>query len=248
MSQQAFPGGPGWTARILFWAGLVIGSMPELVLMPMLISGTRPEFLTSYSVLRLVVVILGLALGLVALFIVRASPLTMRLFGVVVFLFVSIYAFVLPQLMPIVVNRVFGAVSNFGNLGAFSNFGGFALALNIQSIIWAFHGGVVLAGTLIAWNLARNRAWWTSLVAAGYALLMGLIVAFVEWLLNVLGTSFATSMILTQLVVLSAVFGGLGLLYVVGVLSNMGLERRNGHPPSTKPYSYDLAKDGWHLR
>ncbi|MDN5658275.1 hypothetical protein [Brevibacterium sandarakinum] len=213
-------GGPGWTARILFWAALVIGSLPEFVMMPMMIGGAGPEFFTRYSTLMILVVILELVLGLVALLIVKASPMKLRLFGMGLLLFISIYALGVRYLMPIIVTGVIGS---------------FTLAMNIQSIIWTFHGGVMLAGTLIAWNLARNRVWWTNLIAAGYALLMGLVVAFVEWALNVLGSSFATSMVLTQLLALAAALGGLGLLHVVGDLANMGIERRRGRAPATEP-------------
>lgn len=202
--------GPGWTARILFWAALAIGSLPEFVLMPMLIGGVRPEFFTLYPAVTIVVAILELILAIVALLIVNASPMPMRLFGTGLLLFISIYAFVLPHLMPIIVNRVGGNVD---------------LAMNIQSIVWTFHGGVVLAGMLIAWNLARNRAWWTHLVAAGYALLMGLVVSFVEWAMNWFGSSFTTSTVLTQLVALAAVFGGLGLLHVLGRLPSGTIPR-----------------------
>ncbi|MGO2648065.1 MAG: hypothetical protein ACTH96_07800, partial [Brevibacterium aurantiacum] len=216
MSQQASSGrperaaGPGWTARILLWAALVIGSLPELVMMPMMFDGVVHEFFTLYSALTVVVAILQIVLGIGALLVVKASPMRMRLFGMGLFLAVSIYAFALPHLMPIIVNRVVGSLNGFGS------FGGFELAMTIQSIIWTFHSGVVLAGLLIAWNLARNRAWWTHLVAAGYALCTGVVVAFVEWAMNWLGSSFATSMVFTQLLALAAVFGGLGLLHLLG--------------------------------
>ncbi|AZL04729.1 hypothetical protein CXR24_03235 [Brevibacterium aurantiacum] len=196
--------GPGWTARILFWSAIVVGSLPEFVLMPMMIDGVRPEFFTLYPTVTVVVAVLELILGVVALLIVKGSPIAMRLFGMGLLIFSSIYAFALPHLLPIIVNRVVGSL------------GGFELALTIQSIIWTFHGGVVLAGMLIAWNLARNRAWWTHLVAAGYALCTGVVVAFVEWAMNWLGSSFATSMVFTQLLALAAVFGGLGLLHLLG--------------------------------
>lgn len=204
MSQQASSGGyeravgPGWTARILFWSALVVGSLPKFVLMPMMIDGVRPEFFTLYPTVTVVVAFLELTLGVVALLIVKGSPMAMRLFGMGLTIFISIYAFALPHLLPIIVNRVVGSVD---------------LAMNIQSIIWTFHGGVVLAGMLIAWNLARYRAWWTHLVAAGYAMCTGLVVAFVEWAMNWLGSSIATSMVLTQFVLLGVSFGGLGLLH-----------------------------------
>ncbi|MCF2570706.1 hypothetical protein [Brevibacterium sp. UCMA 11754] len=207
MSQQASSGGyeravgPGWTARILFWAAIAVGSLPEFVLMPMMIDGVRPDIFTLYPAVTVVVAILELILGVVALLIVKASPMTMRLFGMGLLIFISIYAFALPHLLPIIVNRVVSSVD---------------LAMNIQSIIWTFHGGVVLAGMLIAWNLARNRAWWTHLVAAGFAMCTGLVVAFVEWAMNSLGSSFATSMVLTQLVLLGVSFGGLVLLHLLG--------------------------------
>lgn len=204
--------GPGWTARILFWAALAIGSLPEIVMMPMMIGGVRPEFFTLYSAATVVVAILELILGIVALLIVKASPMTMRLFGMGLLLVTAIYAFVLPQLLPIIVNRFVGSFGGLGSLG------GFELAMTFQSIIWTFHGGVVLAGTLIAWNLARNRAWWSHLIATGYAMVAGLVVAFVEWTTNFLGSSFATSMVLTQCVLLGVTFGGLGLLHVLGGL------------------------------
>ncbi|MCF2585688.1 hypothetical protein [Brevibacterium sp. UCMA 11752] len=212
MSQPASSGGceravgPGWTARILFWAAIAIGSLPEFVLMPMMIDGVRPEFFTLYPAVTVVVALLELILGVVALLIVKASPLTMRLFGMGLLIVSSIYAFALPHLLPIIVNRVVGSVD---------------LAMNIQSIIWTFHSGVVLAGLLIAWNLARNRAWWTHLVAAGYAMCTGLVVAFVEWAMNSLGSSFATSMVFTQAVLLGVSFGGLGLLHVLGRVASV---------------------------
>ena len=182
-------------------------------MMPMLIGGAGPEFFTPYSTLMILVVILEFVLGLVAILIVKASPMKMRLFGMGLLLFISIYALGVRYLMPIIVNGVVGS------------FGSFDLAMNIQSVIWTFHGGVVLAGTLIAWNLARNRVWWTHLVAAGFALVAGLVVAFVEWGMNVLGTSFATSTILTQSVLLGVTFGGLGLLHVLGRLPNGAIPR-----------------------
>lgn len=195
--------GPGWTARILFWAALVIGALPEFVMMPMMLGGFGVEFFTLYSVGTTAFAILEVILGVLALLMVRASPKTMRLFGMSLYIFTSIYALVVPHMLPIIVNRLIPS---------------FDLAMSIQSIVWAFHGGVVLAGTLIAWNLARNRAWWTHLVAAGYALLMGLVVAFVEWALNWFGSSFATSLVITQCVLLGVTFGGLGLLHLLGGL------------------------------
>ncbi|HCG54743.1 MAG TPA: hypothetical protein DEW39_01005 [Brevibacterium sp.] len=217
--------GPGWTARILFWSALAIGSLPELVIMPMLIDGVSPELFTLYPVMRVVVAFLELILGIVALLIVKASPMPMRLFGMGLFLCISIYAFALPHLMPVIVNRVIGSV------------GSYDLAITIQSIIWTFHGGLVLAGVLIAWNLACNRAGWTHLVAAGYAMLTGLVVAFVEWAMNSLGSSFTTSLVLTQLVLLTVTFGGLGLLHLLGRLSSVGHQRRRGRRPSNEPWT-----------
>lgn len=236
MSQQASSVGPGWTARVLFWAALIIGSLPELVMMPMMFDGLGPEFFTLYSTLTVVVAILELVLCIVAPLIVKASPMMMRLFGMGLLLGISIYAIALPHLMPIIVNRVVGSLDGLGSLG------GFELAMTIQSIIWTFHGGVVLAGTLIAWNLARNRSWWTHLVAAGYALLMGLVVAFVEWAMNWFGSSFATSMVLTQCVLLGVTFGGLGLLHLLGGLPSGTVPRsmtqhpdQNGQDPTHDP-------------
>lgn len=135
-----------------------------------------------------------------------------------------------PYLMPIIVNRVVG-------VGSASSFD---LAMTIQSISWTFHGGVVLAGSLIAWNLARNRTWWTHLVAAGYALLMGLVVAFVEWAMNWFGTLSATSLVLTRCVLLGVTLCGLGLLHVLGGLPNGGVERRRDHLPPNEPWA-----NGW---
>lgn len=225
MSQQASSGGPeravgpGWTARVLYWVALAIGSLPELVMMPMMVDRVRPEFFAVYSAMSVVVGILELVLGVVALLTVRASPMPMRLFGIGLLIAISIYAFALPYLMPIIVNR---AVDGFGSSVFDGSASSFELAMTIPSIIWTFHGGVVLAGTIIAWNLARNRAWRTHLVAAGYALLMGLVVAFVEWAMNWFGSSFAMSMVLTQCVLLGVTFCGLGLLHVLG-----GLPRGN---------------------
>lgn len=196
--------GPGWTARILFWVALVIGSLPEIVMMPMLITGIRPDLFILYSSLTVVVAVLELVVAIVALLALRGSPMRMRLFGAGLFFVITIYALILPYLMPNMVNRIVG---------------GFELAVGIQSIIWSFHTGVVLTGTLTAWNLARDRVWWTNLVAAGYALVMGLVVTFVEWAVNSLGSSFAMSAILTQLVFLGTTFGGLGLLHVLGRFS-----------------------------
>lgn len=213
LSPPARPGtrrGPGWAARITFWAALVIGSSPELV-MPLTIRGMRAEFYTPYTVMMVMVVTLELVLGLIALLIVKASPMTMRLLGMGLLLFGAIYPLVLRYLMPMVVNRVV------------ESFGSFALAMHIQSIIWTFHGGVVLAGTLIAWNLVRNRAWWTNLVAAGYAMFSGLVVSFVEWGMNVLGSSFMTAIVLTQFLALGLTFAGLGLLHLIGSLSSGSL-------------------------
>lgn len=225
MSQQASSGGPerevgpGWTARVLYWVALAIGSLPELVMMPMMVDGVRPEFFAVYSAMSVVVANLELVLGVVALLTVRASPMPMRLFGIGLLIAISIYAFALPYLMPIIVNP---GVDGFGGSGFDGSASSFELAMTIPSIIWTFHGGVVLAGTIIAWNLARNRTWWTHLVAAGYALLMGLVVAFVEWAMNWFGSSFAMSMALTQCVLLGVTFCGLGLLHVLG-----GLPRGN---------------------
>ncbi|WP_146001522.1 hypothetical protein [Brevibacterium aurantiacum] len=53
-------------------------------------------------------------------------------------------------------------------------------------------------------------------MAAGYALLMGLVIAFVEWALNSLGSSFATSVMLTQLVSLGLTLAGFMLLHLLG--------------------------------
>lgn len=192
--------GPGWTARILFWAALGIGALPEFVMMPMMLGGTGVEFFTLYSVGTTAFALLEVILGVLALLMVRASPMTMRLFGMSLYIFTSIYALVLPHMLPIIVNRLIPS---------------FDLAMSIQSIVWAFHGGVVLAGTLIAWNLARNRAWWTHLIAAGYAMVAGLIISFVEWSLNWLGSSFATSIMLTQLMSLGLTFAGLVLLHLL---------------------------------
>ncbi|MGO2184480.1 MAG: hypothetical protein ACTH44_07195, partial [Brevibacterium aurantiacum] len=57
--------GPGWTARILFWSAIVVGSLPEFVLMPMMIDGVRPEFFTLYPTVTVVVAVLELILGVV---------------------------------------------------------------------------------------------------------------------------------------------------------------------------------------
>lgn len=220
---------PGWTARILFWVALVIGSLPEIVMMPMLITGIRPDLFILYSSLTVVVAVLELVVAIVALLALRGSPMRMRLFGAGLFFVITIYALILPYVMPNMVNRIVGG------------FGGFELAVGIQSIIWSFHTGVVLTGTLTAWNLARGRVWWTNLVAAGYALVMGLVVAFVEWAMNSLGSSFAMSVVLTQLAFLGMAFGGLGLLHVLG--------RFNSGPETPKgPLRLESSSYSWHPR
>ncbi|WP_240372300.1 hypothetical protein [Brevibacterium zhoupengii] len=234
MNQQA-SAGPGWTARILFWFALAFGSVSEIWMLPMLIRGGELEPSVLFSSLTAGVAVIELVLGLVALLIVRSSPVKMRLIGMGVLLAISIYAFALPYLLPIIVNQM---VESLGGSGGGGGFGILQLAMIGQSIIWAFHVGVLMAGWLIAWNLARNRVWWTHLIAAAYALVMGLIVSFLGWQLNSFGGSYITSTVLTQLVSLAAALGGFVVLHLVGETPGAVPERRRDHPTSNEPWSH----------
>ena len=223
MTVQSPSGGdqtsPGWAARILFWAAVATGPLRHLAMLQMVVVGVDPEVFYLFSILPIMASVLELVLGICALLLVRSSPMTMRLLGSGLFLLAGVYAWFVPHLIAAIANL---AVDDFALMVD-------TLTMSIQSVIWAFHGGVVLAGMLVAWNIARNRAWWMHLIAAGYAMLMGLVVSFVEFALNTFGSSFATSVVLTQLVSLALTFVGLGVLHLLGSL-RVGPETAKGPP------------------
>lgn len=65
------PQHPGWLARSLFWAALLIGVLPSLVFAPMATSGEATASVVLFSVGSVLCACLRLVLGIAAILLVK---------------------------------------------------------------------------------------------------------------------------------------------------------------------------------
>lgn len=214
---------PGWAARILFWAGLIVGRLPALVIVPFSIVAGRPGLDSMLSISGGVTGVIELILGIAALLLIKGSSSTRRLIGAAVFFVVTVFALVSPFVLTPLLNHLMMT---------------YHLPMSTLGIVYGIQSVVIVAGMLIAWNVARSRTWWTHLVAVGIAIVGGIIAALSN---AVIGTAasralslYAVVTVVSQVISIALMFGGLGLLHVLGNLPS-GTVRARSTPQNEDP-------------
>lgn len=198
---------PGWAARILFWSALIIGHVPILVMMPILHSRPVPTVFEFYSIVTYGVAGVKVLLLVVAMLVVKGTTWPRRAIGAGLLFLISLYGLVVPRLIAQLLMSTSADISS---------------TIRIQGHLGAVHLVVMLTGTLIAWNVVRNRAWWTHLVAAGIAVIAAGLMTLFQLVPRWIQTPVSLPLILGDLCVLGLTFAGLGLLHLLGAGAGTG--------------------------
>jgi uncharacterized membrane protein YeaQ/YmgE (transglycosylase-associated protein family) len=206
---------PGWLARSLFWAALVIGVLPALVLTPLATSGGT-NTVVLFSMGSLVCACLRLILGVVAILLVKNTSLARRLIGAGLHFLGCVALMILTPLMGILLTSVG------------SQDGGSMLTMNIvQGVLNAFF----LAAVFCGWNVARNRRWWILVIAV----VIGAVLTVLSMLVaKPLAESVTTGVmvgVLVQIVWLALILASLGLFHLLGRLRGGAVAL----PPAARP-------------
>lgn len=191
---------PGWLARSLFWAAIVVPILPSLILVPMMSSG-MPSVFAVFGIISLLGSIIHVVLGTTALLLVKNTIWTRRLIAGGLFLAASIVLLVLMKLAPMLIDQMAGAATQSTT----------AITI-VQSVL----SGLLLAVALVSWSITRNRRWWVLLIAFVYPIISGTVLFFGSTAVAA-GSSYNSGLaILMQLLSLAAVFVGLGALHLLG--------------------------------
>ena len=194
------PDDPGWLARSLFWAAFVIATLPTMILMPLMSSG-MPSMFAVFGIISLLASILRLALGTIALLLVKNTTWPRRLIAGGLFLVTSIVFLALSKLAPMLVDQMAGGLTR--STTAITVF---------QSVL----SGLLLAVALVSWSITRNRRWWVLLIAFVYPIISGTILIFGSTAVAA-GSSYNSGFaIVIQLLSLVLVAVGLGVLHLLG--------------------------------
>ena len=149
---------PGWLARSLFWAALVVGGLPAIVLAPLLSAGPQNS-LVLYSVGTIVGGCLRLILGAIAILLVKNTTWVRRIVGAAIFVLGCLALLVLSPLMSMVVS-----MSEAGP----------ADSMLAMAIVQGAVSSVYLSALLCGWNIARNRRWWILVIAVAIAVVLNI--------------------------------------------------------------------------
>ena len=195
------PQNPGWLARSLFWAALIIGVLPSLVLATMVTSGEATSVILLFSVGSIICACLRLVLGTAAILLVKNTSWARRLIGAGVFCLGCAPLRILTPLTGILL------------ASAGTEVRGPLLTMNvIQGVI----NGFFLAAVFCGWNIARNRRWWLLVIAV----VLGAILAVLSTTIaQPLAENVATGVMagaLLQAVWLLLIFASLGLFHLLG--------------------------------
>ncbi|MGM0698173.1 MAG: hypothetical protein ACQEVD_04945 [Actinomycetota bacterium] len=190
------PQNPGWLARSLFWAALIIGALPSLVFAPMATSGEATASVVLFSVGSVLCACLRLVLGTAAILLVKNTSWARRLIGAGIFLLGCAALLILTPLTGILLTSV-GTED-----------GSSLLTMNIiQGVLNAFF----LAAVFCGWNIARNRRWWILVISVVIGAILAVLNMTVAEPLAENATTGVMAGVLVQAVWLVLIFASLGL-------------------------------------
>ena len=202
-SHRAASRHPGWLARSLFWAALIIGVLPGLVLAPLSMSGGS-NTAVLYSLGTVVSSLLRLVIGTIAMLLVKNVSWTRRFIAAGVYLFGCICLLVLTP----VVNFIFSVAGTGAGTDS-------TLRASVAQVVLSV---VYLAALFCAWNIVRRRRWWILVVGVIIAVVMNA-GSFAAGLgLNASSLDKALSMVIVQGAWLMLLFIVLGLFHLLGLL------------------------------
>ncbi|RBP62986.1 hypothetical protein DFO66_11290 [Brevibacterium sanguinis] len=145
--------------------------------------------------------LVALLLGIAGLLLVKGTSWTRRIVGGAVFAVTSIYALVVPMLIP---GLLYGSTFDV------------EFAVRAQQIVQVVNSIVIVSGVLIAWNVTRNRKWWLHLIAVGAAIVSAGIVVLTQFAFTTIHVLYPAMVPVTQILSLLLVFAALGLLHLLG--------------------------------
>lgn len=191
---------PGWLARSLFWAALIVGALPAMVLAPISFNGGRDTAI-FFTFGAIVAGGLRLSLGAIAIVLVKNTTWVRRAIGAAIFVLGCLTLLLLGPIMSIVVG-----VSGIGSADSV------VPETVIQSVVSALYLSAVFCG----WNIARNRRRWILATAVAIAVVLYSGKAIFDLMLAEQLTGGAMVTVIVQAVWLVVVFGVLGLCHLLG--------------------------------
>ncbi|WP_152349151.1 hypothetical protein [Brevibacterium sp. CFH 10365] len=213
MSHTPGPRHPGWLARSLFWAALIVGVLPALVLAPMSFTGGQ-DTLVLFSVGTIVAGCLRLVLGTIAILLVKNTTWVRRSVGAAIFVLGCLALLVLGPLMSVIV----------GMSGT-----GPADSMLTMTVIQGVVSGVYLSAVFCGWNIARNRRWWILVIAVAIAVVLNVVNSLFDQMLAAQLAGGVMVTVVVQAVWLAVTFGVLGLCHLLGRV------RGRTAPPPSRP-------------
>ncbi len=194
------PQNPGWLARSLFWAALIIGVLPSLVFAPMATSGEATASVVLFSVGSVLCACLRLVLGISAILLVKNTSWARRLIGAGIFFLGCAALLILTPLTGILLTSVG------------TDAGSSLLTMNIvQGVLNAFF----LAAIFCGWSIARNRRWWILVIAVVIGAILAVLNMAVAKPLAESATTGIMAGVLVQAVWLVLIFASLGLFHLL---------------------------------
>lgn len=190
---------PGWLARSLFWAALIIGMLPVLVLTPLATTGGTSA-VVLFSLGSIICACLRLVLGTAAILLVKNTSWARRLIGAGIFFLGCAALLILTPLTGILLTSV-GTED-----------GSSLLTMNIiQGVLNAFFLATVFCG----WSIARNRRWWILVIAVVIGAILAVLNMTVAKPLAENATTGVMIGVLVQAVWLALIFASLGLFHLL---------------------------------
>ena len=225
---------PGWLARSLFWAALVVGGLPAIVLAPLLSAGQQNS-LVLYSVGTIVGGCLRLILGAIAILLVKNTTWVRRIVGAAIFVLGCLALLVLSPLMSMVVS-----MSEAGP----------ADSMLAMAIVQGAVSSVYLSALFCGWNIARNRRWWILVIAVAIAVVLNIFNTVVNQMLAAHLAGGVAVTVVFQAIWLVVVFGVLGLCHLLGrvrsgtvpVTSQPNSIPQQGYAPQSHPHTEQTAQ------
>lgn len=217
---SSIPAHPGWPARILFWSAIIVGALPAIVVAPLMSDGASGETGATMAGILMLSNVLGallrLALGVVALLLVKNTTWTRRLIAAGIYLCACVMLMVLTPFVPLILSQVAG-----------SSMPSAASMTIVQSVL----SMIFLAIVFMAWNIVRARRWPLLLVSIVYAAA----VTGVDYLLiadrTVTMPSRVESGALIQAGYVLLIFLGFGLFHLLGRIGGATVALPAPHRP-----------------
>ena len=191
---------PGWLARSMFMAALIVGALPAMVLAPISFSGGR-DTMVLFTFGTIVAGGVRLVLGAIAIVLVKNTTWVRRAIGAAIFVLGCLALLDLSPIMSIVMG-----VSGIGS----------ADSVVPETVIQSVVSGIYLSAVFCGWNIARNRRWWILVTAVAITVVLYSGKAVFDLMLTAQLTGGATVTVAVQAVWLVVVFGVLGLCHLLG--------------------------------